>query len=275
MATALQLAEAQRRAQAQLADALILRLRASWLASMRPAPTTPIVEAWIRRMLPVILSYRNRSTASARVSYAAQRSLILPDAAPIPDVDPDPLDIDALLASLLSTGIDEFLIDHYQRAMSVQEALERSATTISGAGMRYALAGGRSYLENAVDRDRVALGWYRVTREGACSFCAVLASRGAVYREDSFDESDPRFDGDGDEKVHDHCRCTIAPLFTRGQEIAPANLTYAELWYQSVKANEEDVLKGRAAFVGQKFSGKDALNSFRRRYERLYPPTAA
>lgn len=54
-----------------------------------------------------------------------------------------------------------------------------------------------------VERDRKARGWARVPERSACWFCAMLATRGAAYRNDrtaSF-------------RSHDHCRCHAEPVF--------------------------------------------------------------
>ena len=50
-------------------------------------------------------------------------------------------------------------------------------------------------------RDPESVGWRRVA-SGGCSFCRMLADRGAVYRSDS-----ARF------ASHTHCHCTAEPVF--------------------------------------------------------------
>ena len=50
-------------------------------------------------------------------------------------------------------------------------------------------------------RDPESVGWRRVAA-GGCSFCRMLADRGAVYRSDS-----ARF------ASHTHCHCTAEPVF--------------------------------------------------------------
>lgn len=57
-------------------------------------------------------------------------------------------------------------------------------------------------------RDPEAVGWQRVSA-GGCSFCRMLASRGAVYR-----ESTAHF------ASHTNCHCTASPVF-RGGETGP------------------------------------------------------
>lgn len=102
---------------------------------------------------------------------------------------------------------------------TMRRALERDAvkaveTQIMGSMMRHMQNGSRQTLIDNAVADPVALGWVRVTRDKPCYFCVMLASRGPKYGEDSFDESDPRFVGEGNVKVHDSCQCTFKPVYT-------------------------------------------------------------
>lgn len=56
--------------------------------------------------------------------------------------------------------------------------------------------------------DPQAVGWKRITNQ-CCSFCRMLADRGAVYK-----ESTARF------AAHRHCDCSAAPVFVGG-EVGP------------------------------------------------------
>jgi hypothetical protein len=53
--------------------------------------------------------------------------------------------------------------------------------------------------------DRDAIGWSRVARPGCCKFCAMIASRGAVFR-----ESTAHF------AAHRSCHCAAQPEFAGG-----------------------------------------------------------
>lgn len=272
MATALDLAQAHRRSQDALRRATETRLLLQWARTMNArGDLRSLAEQWIALMVPYLLVMRGRSEALTQLHVVEVRSLVLPAAPPLPDeIAADDLPEEALVASLTATAIAGTL-ERIGAGQSPEEALDHGGKEAAGAGVRHALNGGRTFSANAIARDPLAVGWYRVTKEGCCSFCAVLASRGAVYKEDSFDRSDPRFEGDGDVKVHDHCACTKEPIYRRDQPVADLNRTFEELW-KGVAADEDDVAKGRAAKVGDKFSGNDALNAFRRRYEKLYPP---
>jgi len=108
------------------------------------------------------------------------------------------------------------------------------------------------YGDPDVDPLTTAAGCYlRVTDADPCYFCAMLASRGPVYDEDSFDDSNPRFFGPGDYKVHDHCNCTLEPLYYSDAKAAGRAEEFEALWRTS----------------GATKSGREAIREFRRAYE--------
>lgn len=72
------------------------------------------------------------------------------------------------------------------------------------AAERMVLDVGRQTIIDNTNRDRKAHSWARVTEPAPCAFCALLATRGAVYRSEQ----------SADFKSHDHCRCHAEPIFT-------------------------------------------------------------
>lgn len=63
-------------------------------------------------------------------------------------------------------------------------------------------------------QDPAAIGWKRITRGSkSCSFCRMLADRGAVYRKDTATFA-----------AHDDCMCTAAPVFKGGAVGPEANV---------------------------------------------------
>lgn len=81
--------------------------------------------------------------------------------------------------------------------------LEAARTNVSGVMDRLVLDVGRQTFLDAVHADRKAKGWARVPEPAACAFCALLATRGAVYRT----ERSASF------LSHDHCRCHVQAVF--------------------------------------------------------------
>lgn len=125
-------------------------------------------------------------------------------------------------------------------------------TQLAGAVDRLVLDVGRRTLVDAVQADRQAKGWARVTRPGACSFCRLLATRGAVYKTESTAgrDANARFAGDGEFKFHNHCHCYIEPVFGT---------------YEMTAQARADLQLYKQAAAGK--SGADARNAFRHAVE--------
>lgn len=154
--------------------------------------------------------------------------------------------------SLQATG--PAYIKHLTKAgEGEQKAKAKALVAVSGAASRHVLDGGRTTLLGKVAEDKVALGYVRVTDSNPCAFCAMLASRGPVFRKNSFDMSDPRFIGFGDAKVHDHCACTIEPVYSSSAPLPGDAQLYQQLWQDNIAG---------------KFGGKAALAEWRRLIRR-------
>lgn len=134
----------------------------------------------------------------------------------------------------------------------LDEAMESGLASAQGKAIELALQGGRELVRDVVERDVAAIGWRRVTDSDPCAFCALLASRGTVFKESSFVQSDEKFDppenmrdltdGEMPAKVHDHCACSIAPVYDRSERFSDEALTWRNLWIDSTKG-----LRGTAA----------------------------
>lgn len=133
----------------------------------------------------------------------------------------------------------------------------------SGAAARHVLDGGnRSALQLVTDDSRF-IGYIRVTDSDPCSFCAMLASRGPVYKTPSSagpnvrGSRNPRaglaFVGEGAWKVHDHCQCTIEPVYSTTTEWPGRAREFQRMWNENIAG---------------RYSGDEALRAWRRFYER-------
>lgn len=108
---------------------------------------------------------------------------------------------------------------------------EKTESHLGGGVGRRVVQQGMDSMLAAQRADQRALGWARVTQgdNRVCYFCSMLETRGPVYKVGSFAESDPRFksnafppavlSGELGAKAHDHCRCVLAPIFTRSSDI--------------------------------------------------------
>ncbi|WJN63261.1 MuF-like injected head protein [Streptomyces phage phiScoe54] len=128
------------------------------------------------------------------------------------------------------------------------EAHAQAGARQAAAAERVAMNGGRSTVWNHAQRDRKVLGYIRLSRTGTpCGWCAMLISRGPVYKSRSSAEGGGSVAnyGDGD-KYHDNCHCYAEPVFSREQyrnsDLYALNRKYEELWPQVTKG-----LSGKAA----------------------------
>lgn len=85
-----------------------------------------------------------------------------------------------------------------------QDALDAALTQVEGVVATLALDPGRNTVLDTVAADPQAIGWARVTEADPCYFCALLATRGAVYKAEET----------ADFKSHDNCRCSAVAVFT-------------------------------------------------------------
>lgn len=125
---------------------------------------------------------------------------------------------------------------------SEDEALESMTTQMAGAAEKIVLRGDRDTVMATVDDSDEIVGWRRVSDGDPCSWCAMLISRGAVYKSGRT-AGDVRFGGN---EYHDHDRCTAEPLYEREPE--PPEV--ADLYQQ-----------WRTATAGK--SGNDAMRAWR------------
>lgn len=171
----------------------------------------------------------------------------------IAGVGPTDLDEARVEANLNATGIAS-----YQRAIRAgqtpAQAVDTMAVNMAGSATRLAAEGGREAIRDATERDDDAIGWLRVTDGDACSWCLMLASRGAVYKsaETAGRAKSSKFIGPGEFKWHDFCGCTGVPIFDPDDpRLDRADELYAE-WQR----------------VTQGKSGKAAVNVWRRHWDQ-------
>lgn len=229
----------QNREAAKVAAALALYY------STRVDPTSAdSVEAWLDLMIPHLIKSSDDSATRAAVFFDAIRRLEAGDV-PAYAAEPSLGVIDSgVRKSLLAVGpydyvnkarkieTTEGLSPTQQKAM-IAEARSITTKKLAQTAVRHAQAGGRQTIDDNATRDKVAIGWVRVTRAKPCYFCAMLASRGLQYRpykEGAFDMSNARFSGDGDAKVHDECGCAFKPVYTENDPVLQGNGKFVDMW---------------------------------------------
>lgn len=137
-------------------------------------------------------------------------------------------------------------------------AIADAKARLAASSERLVLDAGRNTIVDNVQADRRAKGWARVPEPGACYFCALLATRGAVYKSGSFNVANAKFKGEGMAKTHDHCRCHMEPVFTAYEPSAQIRE-----WQQQYEAATKGVygskpaqLAWRRAFEGRTANGR-------------------
>ncbi|MFP8944705.1 hypothetical protein ACLIYM_25180 [Streptomyces fenghuangensis] len=214
-------ADRYRRAQAALVRMLMRDLR-GLRRLIVPARLRQTVPDWIDAVHALVGQYGTASATLAAEHYETQRA----DAeargrfTAEPAVSPPDEQVDASLRWALK---DVWERDETTASVAQQEPLdvrlEQAQKKAEGVAQRLVLDQGRETVRQAVRRDRDAVAYARAAALGACSFCKLMASRGAVYKtaETAGRDADERFEGNASVvKFHDNCHCAIIPVF-RGQ----------------------------------------------------------
>lgn len=226
------LTEGHRLAQLRIAAETVQLMRSTW-ALLDPFDLDATTPRWLDVSTRLLVRQHARSAAMSAQYLRSFRAVELS----ISDFSPllaDPLNPARAATSLTVTG-PVAIKQQMSRSVPLTQAVATAEAMSAGAAMRHALNGGRTTLLTNVERDRAALGHVRVTDSDPCFFCAMLASRGPVYKDGSFARSDPRFTGPGEAKVHDDCGCTIEPVYRPDAEWPGRAREFADLWAETAR----------------------------------------
>lgn len=235
-----------RRRQALVSAQLMRQITQAWRELADPErldATWPVLRSILG---PLVLAARAESAALARSFYLQARiGAGIADDGFTPSA-PSPLAAGRLNSTLDVTGPVEF-----KKAIAAgktpAQAVDVSAVRMAGSTSYLALEGGREVMQSAIDRDDEATGWARVTDNDPCAWCAMLASRGPVYKS-AKTAGDPRKGGN---TYHDACGCQAWPAFSLEEPfIGVADNLYDD-WRRETRGH----------------GGKDAVNAFRRWWE--------
>lgn len=235
-----------RRTQALMAARMAQQVLRVWRELMNPAKVDASWPAVRAALIPIVEQAREQSAALARAAYTdARRDAGVPGGELAPS-DPLPLALKRLESALDVTGPVEF-----KKAIAAgrtpQQAMDAAAVRMVGSTQYLALEGGRQVMQRSIASDERATGYARVTDADPCAWCAMLASRGPVYKS-AKTAGDPRAGGDS---YHDHCACQAWPAFTLDEPfIGVAEKLYDD-WLRETR--------GRG--------GQHAVNAFRRWWE--------
>ncbi|GAA4527477.1 VG15 protein [Amycolatopsis samaneae] len=226
-----------RLAQGRLASRAVAEVLDLW-RSLDPLRLTD--QAWMRPILATLARHREDSAELAADYYRTFRRAEVPAA---PAFTPRSAAAgtsapwrDRAVTSLRVTGtraVTRLLLG----GLAPEVALDRAGPGVAAASSRHALAAGRAVVDTALRADPAARGWLRVTAADPCWWCAMLASRGAVY----LSRRSAGTRGGTDEPYHDGCGCQAEPFF-RTAVLPGTSQRFAAVWAESTKG-----LSGAAA----------------------------
>jgi hypothetical protein len=205
-------------AQGGLSTALERRLRQLWrlLVAGRIADTSDL---WLAAVTAAIAVGYGRSTD---VAAAFQRRFSLAELGEaVPALVRPELDQVRVRQLMLAAG-PGLIRANLAKGLTFEDAARRAEYWSTGAGTREVLSGGRELLRSTAAQDSRVLGWARQAGGDACAFCAMLASRGPVYREDT-----------ADFETHIGCGCLPVPVYSTSQGWPDNSERFREEWDRS------------------------------------------
>lgn len=109
----------------------------------------------------------------------------------------------------------------------------KALSRLSGVTQRQVANGARETVEDNAAKDPAKPRFARHASANACAFCALIATRGPVYRSAATA-------GDG-RKYHDHCHCVVVPVWGQDYEPAPYVKTWQSAYAQARRDGAADV----------------------------------
>lgn len=208
------LTEEHRQAQIRNSARAISLTRTTWDA-LDVADLDASLERWLRAQLPILRRFNGESARLAE-SYlnAFRQAEIGGRTATVPAGFIDEV---AAVASMRITG-PVAAKRGIERGMAPTVAMTHARRQVEGATQRLVAEGGRATVDATVRADDRALGWARITGPDPCEFCALLASRGAIYASQEVALGagmGDRVRGDRTDGMayHDHCQCASEPSY--------------------------------------------------------------
>lgn len=201
------------------------------------------IERWLALVVGKLISSNDSGARRAAAYFQAARRLEVPDAPRFSATASIGMVDEGVRQSLLTVGPYDvtnkvnkareagFNADQVKIVRS--RANREAVRALAASTIRHAQSGSRQTIEDNSRQDRTALGWIRVTKANPCYFCALLASRGIQWRpysEDSFAESNARFTGDANAKVHDECGCAMKPVWSDNDPLLPKSEEFLDMW---------------------------------------------
>ena len=289
-----QATESHRKAQVALTAYVVSQVREVFRAEVDAGDISGTFARFVKRILPVILRSRRVSTQLSRdylkqfravELHAGTRhkrlhppkddSLSVPVsvlkrvlANPWPLIDPEPNLPDAAeITEQLYLSGPAVAKQRIKRGKTPEDALKVAETRVATTATRLTGDGGRAVIEDEVAHQKNgAIGYCRVPDADPCPFCAMLASRGPVYKSNAFEDSNDIFTGDGRFKVHNGCDCTMEPVYGRRvTDLPPGVDKLAKEWAEIASGRDDPFAywrryKESGTMPGEERAGSNGTN---------------
>lgn len=232
-----ELTVAHKRAQDALTGRALRELERAW--SMAD-PADP--GSWLRYVESAERIVGQAQGASARVSLSYFQRFRAAELMALGTVDEA---FRLILPNAPTAGVVEVLVSRFgpafvqqlisSRGLSVDEAKRIALSGHLGSLTEEILSGGRTVIDAGITNDPRVIGWRRVASSNCCSFCAMLASRGAVYKDRRAALGTRKGGGRGGKGagVHRHCKCQMEPVYSRRSKPTQQEAHYDRLWRDS------------------------------------------
>ncbi|MFF7329648.1 hypothetical protein [Streptomyces sp. NPDC008150] len=217
------------------------------------------VPTWIEAVAALVARYSQVSATLAADFYDGEREAAgITGVFTVPLGDPPPEDQTSnslrwATKDLWPRTEDDVATDQGPFDTRLETAMSRADAAVD----RLVLNAGRSTVTDAVQQDRGAVGYARAAALGCCPFCALMSSRGAVYKDRGTvggDANDQFIGNDSVIKYHNYCRCQPIPVF-RGQTFAlsPKAREWDRIYQQFAQGHPGQQLRlFRAALADQR-----------------------
>lgn len=223
---------------------------------INPRRLQATVPPWIEAVAALVGQYAEFSAGLAADFYDAEReAAAVPGVFTVPVADPPPSEQTTESLRWATKDVWDRDTDNATVVLDpVDVRIETAMKKAEGVVDRLVLNVGRDTVLQAVREDPQAVAWARGAALGCCSFCALMASRGATYHTagTAGRDANERFNGDtGQAKFHNWCRCVVIPVY-RGQafELSPHAAAWDELYKEHAQGHPGDQLRlFRRAFV--------------------------
>ena len=193
------LTQAHQRQQIALANRAVASSKPMWASVVRSQGV------WLAAQLSLLYQFYRQSEDLASTYVQAYRDA---EGVRDPSIERAPFPV-AEMTSVMLVGGPYSVKNFIKEGATPDQALSKGFTKFSGLVSRQVLSGGRMLIDRTAARDRQAIGWRRVTDGNPCTFCAMLATRGPVYRSR---EKASVIAGSG-LRYHPHCGCTAELVY--------------------------------------------------------------